>query len=64
MKLAETWPALNPHDKVRFVYYDLVVDEDDTEVLVFIVVAKDHKIFLSIFITGKGDDGSFGGAQR
>ena len=29
----ETWPALQQHEKIRFVGYDLFIDENDTEVL-------------------------------
>ena len=57
----ETWPALRRHEKVRFVAYDLSIDDNDTEVLVNFLAKKSlhepEDLYPKLIIVEVGENG-------
>ena len=51
-----TWPALKPLGEPNYVHYHLVVDEDDTEVLINLIKKRHHKVESQIFIFSSDDE--------
>ena len=54
VEFSETWPAVDPREKIHLMDYDLVVDEDDTEVFINLVTRHDTRytaMVPKIFIT-------------
>ena len=53
----ETWLKINPPELIRFVEYDLAVEEDDTDLLINVSAKHDLRLFPSNFITTESENG-------
>ena len=56
VEITDSLPAFKSHEKVSFVDYDLVVEEDDTEILVNVIAKPSRKVPNQIFIVAAGDE--------
>ena len=50
LEFTDSWPALKFYEKVHLIEYDLIVEEDDTEVLINTIVKPDSKVLTSCCI--------------
>ena len=55
LEFSDAWSALEPDEEAHFIEYDLVVEEDDTEVLVNTLVKPDSKMLTLCHIDKQSD---------
>ena len=55
LEFTETWPALKNHQKVHIMKYNLIVEQDDTEVLINLIVKHSSDIITCCCIFSESD---------